>query len=108
MKLPLSWLKEFVDIEATPGELAEKLLLSGTKVEEIKKTRDDSIFDLEITSNRPDTLSIIGLAREVSAIYDIPLKLPPTSTSNITNQSLAFEISQSDPLLAPVYAAVVL
>ncbi len=37
----------------------------------------DVIFDLEITSNRPDAMSMVGIARELSAYYDIPYTFPP-------------------------------
>jgi len=68
MIAPLSWLKEYVDITLTPKELGEKLTEVGLGVEKITKTSDDTIFELEITPNRPDLLSIIGIAREIAAI----------------------------------------
>lgn len=72
MKVPLSWLKEYVGITLTPKELAEKLTEVGLGVEKITKTLDDVIFDLEITPNRPDLLSIVGIAREIAAIENPP------------------------------------
>jgi phenylalanyl-tRNA synthetase beta chain len=68
MLAPLSWLKEYVDINLTPKELGEKLTEVGLGCEKIIKTTDDTIFELEITPNRPDCLSIIGIAREIAAI----------------------------------------
>jgi phenylalanyl-tRNA synthetase beta chain len=68
MIVPLSWLKEYVDITLTPKELGEKLTEVGLGCEKITKTADDTIFELEITPNRPDCLSIIGVAREIAAI----------------------------------------
>ncbi len=68
MIAPLSWLKEYVDITLTPEKLGEKLTEVGLGTEKIEKTKDDTIFDLEITPNRPDLLSIIGIARELAAI----------------------------------------
>lgn len=68
MLAPLSWLKEYVDIKLTPKELAEKLTEVGLGVEKITKTSDDVILELEITPNRPDCLSIVGIAREIAAI----------------------------------------
>jgi phenylalanyl-tRNA synthetase beta chain len=68
MLAPLSWLKEYVDITLTPKELGEKLTEVGLGCEKIIKTTDDTIFELEITPNRPDCLSIIGIAREIAAI----------------------------------------
>lgn len=68
MLAPLSWLKECVDITLTPKKLGEKLTEIGLGCEKIIKTSDDTIFELEITPNRPDCLSIIGIAREIAAI----------------------------------------
>lgn len=107
MKLPLSWLKEFVDIDVSPQELGEKLLLSGTKVEEIKKVGDDYIFDLEITSNRPDTMSVRGLAREIAVILDKELILAPSPSAVTSAPTNKFEIKESDTNLIAVYSALV-
>ena len=81
MKAPLSWLKEYVDITLTPKELAEKLTEVGLSVEKITKTSDDVIFELEITPNRPDLLSIIGVSREIAAIERKPIKYPKLKTN---------------------------
>ncbi len=77
MIAPLSWLEEYVDIKLTPKELAEKLTEVGLGVEKITKTADDTILELEITPNRPDCLSIIGIAREIAAIENKKIKFPP-------------------------------
>jgi phenylalanyl-tRNA synthetase beta chain len=88
MKVPLSWLKEYVEIGETVEKLSEDLLLSGTKVESIEKTKDDTIFDFEITPNRADCLSLIGIAREIAAIYNRRLTIPAafTETQNDENR----------------------
>lgn len=107
MKLPLSWIKEYVELNKPAEIVAEDLLLSGTKVEEIKKDGSDYILDLEITSNRPDCLSVVGIARELAAIYDKRLNIDEYYPLESFTNSLDFEIHQSNPSLAPVYAAVV-
>lgn len=107
MKVPLSWLKEFVDIDITPAELGEKLLLSGTKVEEIKKKGDDYIFDLEITSNRPDTMSVVGLAREIAVILDKELVLLSSPSADTSGRDSEFGIKDSDTDLITAYSALV-
>ncbi|MFC1549005.1 phenylalanine--tRNA ligase subunit beta [Candidatus Omnitrophota bacterium] len=76
MKLSYSWLKEYVDINAGPEELANGLTMSGSEVGEMKQIEGDTVMDLEITSNRPDCLNIIGLAREASAVFDKDLRTP--------------------------------
>jgi phenylalanyl-tRNA synthetase beta chain len=77
MRVPYEWLKEFVDITATPEEVAERLTMIGLEVEGAESVKDDTVFEVNVTPNRPDCLSIIGIARELSAAFKTPLKLPP-------------------------------
>ena len=76
MKLSYEWLKEYVDLSADAEEVARGLTMSGSEVESMEKAGNDTVMDLEITSNRPDCLSITGLAREASAVFDQDLKMP--------------------------------
>lgn len=76
MKLSYEWLKEYVKIDLTAEKIAQGLTMSGSEVGTIKDFGKDKIMELEITSNRPDCLNIIGLAREVSAVFDKALHLP--------------------------------
>ena len=75
MKVSYDWLKEFVDVAALPGDLASRLALAGTNIAGIEKGAHGAVIDAEITSNRPDCLGMLGIAREVSAIYRLPLKM---------------------------------
>lgn len=75
MLIPLSWLKEFVDIKMPVEELAEKLSSAGLTVETWHEEDGDIIFDPEITPNRPDWMSVYGTAREVAAITNSKLKI---------------------------------
>lgn len=74
MIAPLSWLKEYVNITLSPKELGERLTEVGLGTERISKVNDDTIFEFEITPNRPDLLSIIGIAREIAAIERTNIK----------------------------------
>jgi phenylalanyl-tRNA synthetase beta chain len=74
MKVSYNWLKEFVEVTASPEEIASRLALSGTNIAGIEKTANDALIDAEITSNRPDCLGMLGIAREVAAVYRLPLK----------------------------------
>ncbi len=76
MLIPLSWLKDFVDIKLPVGELAKKLSSAGLTVEKWSKDGDDFIFDTEVTPNRPDWLSVRGVAREISAITNAKFLIP--------------------------------
>ncbi len=68
MKITYNWLKDFVDVRISPEALAEKLTMAGLEVVSLEKFQDDYVFEIEITSNRPDWLSIAGIAREVAAV----------------------------------------
>src|SRR5215469_6029401 len=85
MKVSYNWLKEFVDVGAPPEEVASRLALSGTNIVSVEKGPHGAVIDAEITSNRPDCLGMLGIAREVAAVYRLPLKTiapkPPESRS---------------------------
>jgi phenylalanyl-tRNA synthetase beta chain len=77
MKVTYNWLKDFVDISLKPEALAERLTMAGLEVVRLEKFADDFVFEIEVTSNRPDWLSVIGIAREVAAITGKRLKFDP-------------------------------
>jgi phenylalanyl-tRNA synthetase beta chain len=74
MKVVYNWLKDFVDVTASPEDLASRLALSGTNIGGVEKGPHGAVIDAEVSSNRPDCLSHYGIAREVAAIYKFPLK----------------------------------
>lgn len=74
MKVTYLWLKDFVDISIPPQELAHALTMAGLEVTSLEKRGSDTVFEIEVTSNRPDWLSIVGIAREVAAITGRKLK----------------------------------
>lgn len=75
MKISPNWLREYVDIKVDDRKLAEDLTLAGIAVEGISSEGGETVFEMEITTNRPDAMNHYGIAREASAIYDVPLKL---------------------------------
>src|SRR2546430_7769412 len=74
MKVVYNWLKDFIDVAATPQELASRLALSGTNIAGVENSPTGDVIDAEVSSNRPDCLGHYGIAREVGAIYKLPLK----------------------------------
>src|SRR5271170_1763359 len=96
MKVAYNWLKEFVDVPATPEEVAARLALSGTNIAGIETGAHGPVIDAEVTSNRPDCLGMLGIARELSAIYKLPLKLavakPVESRSGKTSEAITIKI----------------
>lgn len=74
MKIVYNELKEFVDLAAAPAELASRLSLAGVAIDSVEDTAAGPVLDAEVTANRPDCLGHLGIAREVAAIYRLPLK----------------------------------
>ena len=68
---------------------------------------DDHIVAFEITPNRPDCLSVIGLARETAATFDRPLKLHTPEVKGTDGASVAelLDVEIENPELCPRYTA---
>jgi len=110
MKIVYTWLKDFVDVKATPDELASRLALSGTNIGGIENGPHGAVIDAEVSSNRPDCLGHYGIAREVGAVYKLPLKpvsaKPHESTAAKAGDTIRVEI-QSPELCGRFTARVV-
>lgn len=74
MRISPIWLREFVDLKVNDRQLADDLTLAGIAVESVREMDGATLFEMEIGTNRPDAMCHFGVARECSAIYDIPLK----------------------------------
>ena len=74
MKISPQWLRDFVDFKVDLRQLADDLTLAGIAVESISGEGENAVFEMDITTNRPDAMNHYGVARECSAIYDLPLK----------------------------------
>jgi phenylalanyl-tRNA synthetase beta chain len=110
MKIVYNWLKDFVDVKPTPDELASRLALSGTNIGGIENGPHGPVIDAEVSSNRPDCLGHYGIAREISAIYKLPLKpvtpKPKESTAAKADDAARVEI-QSPELCGRFTARVI-
>ncbi|MEK7550489.1 MAG: phenylalanine--tRNA ligase subunit beta [Patescibacteria group bacterium] len=69
MKIPINWLEEFVEIPSDLKKLTHDLTMVGHMLDKIEEKNGETILDLELRGNRADCYSILGIAREVSAIY---------------------------------------
>jgi phenylalanyl-tRNA synthetase beta chain len=109
MKISLEWLQEYVDIRESPEKLKEDLSMIGLLVESIAETAGTSVLEIEVTSNRPDCLSYVGIAREAAALYDRPLRLPPGQERlTVSPDRIPYKIEIRDADLCPRYVALVL
>jgi phenylalanyl-tRNA synthetase beta chain len=102
VKLPHAWLTDLVKVHADADAVAAALALRGFEVASV----DDGVVDFEITANRPDCLSVIGLAREASAAFGVPLQLPDR-TMPPSGQPQPIEVTIEDAELCPRYCAQV-
>ena len=90
MLVPYSWLKDFIDIRVPAGQVGERLSCATIGVEEVRCEEKDCVLDLEVTYNRGDLLSIIGVAREVAALYQLEFRGeekpfdPPSDSGRLT------------------------
>jgi phenylalanyl-tRNA synthetase beta chain len=77
MKVLVSWLRDFVDVAASPEEIAKTMSVRGFAVEGLEHIGDDdAVIDFEVTGNRPDCMCVMGMAREVATAYNLPLRRP--------------------------------
>jgi phenylalanyl-tRNA synthetase beta chain len=110
MKVAYNWLKDYVDVAASPEELASRLALSGTNIASVENGIHGAVIDAEVTSNRPDCLGMLGIAREVAAIYRLPLKhiSPKLIESAVAKASDAINIKIETPELCGRFTARVI
>jgi phenylalanyl-tRNA synthetase beta chain len=109
MKINYNWLKELVDIDLPPRDLAEKLTMAGLAVDSVEFHGDDAVLDIDLTSNRPDCLSHLGIAREAAAIQGKTASTPEakfTEATTRTGDVTSVEILA--PELCPRYTARVI
>lgn len=92
MKISLNWLKDYVSVGISAEKLSYKLTMAGLEVEKVDKVSGDTVFELEITPNRPDCLNMIGIAREVSAILNKTLKLPKAVKGGIPRKKCSIRV----------------
>ncbi|NQT22060.1 MAG: phenylalanine--tRNA ligase subunit beta, partial [Candidatus Omnitrophica bacterium] len=106
MKASLSWLKDYVDIKLPADNLANILTMAGIPAEHVEKVGNDWCLEFEITANRSDCLSIIGIAREIAAITGKKLKLPKDLKRMAGKKALSsqrLQINIKDKKLCPRY-----
>ncbi len=78
-----NWLRDYVPVNATPETVADRLTMSGLNLGDngIQPFEDDFAIDLEVTSNRPDCLGHLGIARELAALFNQPISIPAAQVS---------------------------
>ncbi len=104
MKISPHWLRDFVDLPVDYPRLADELTLAGVAVEGISGSGDNTVFEMEITTNRPDAMNHYGVAREASALYDLPLRsIDPKLPAAQGKSDVTIDIQE--PELCPRFTA---
>lgn len=111
MLVSWNWLKEYVALDMSVEQLTERLMMSGLNLESFEdhKETGDIVIDLEVTSNRPDCLGHLGIARETAVIFQKELRIPPASIKEVpakTGDATSVTIECAD--LCPRYTARVI
>jgi phenylalanyl-tRNA synthetase beta chain len=86
MKVLVSWLRDFVDVTASPEEIAKTMSVRGFAVEGLEHidwsssgariAKADAVIDFEVTGNRPDCMCVMGMAREIATAFNLPMRRP--------------------------------
>src|SRR5438045_5599174 len=93
MKLSRDWISDYVDLtDISDEELGRRFTEIGHAVESTESHGDDTVFDLEITTNRVDAMSHIGMARELAAALGRSTKATPATPSTGTASSTTIRI----------------
>ena len=110
MKLSRDWLNDYIDLtDLSDDELGRRFTEIGHAVESIDRHGNDTVFDLEITTNRVDAMSHLGMARELAAALGRDLKVPSTSGGQaILPVPGTVQIRIEAPDLCPRYTALVI
>lgn len=81
MKILLSWLREFVPVPSEPRRLADELTMLGLAVDSVSAEAGETVFEIDVTTNRPDCLSHYGVARELASRHGgLTVSVPETPT----------------------------
>ncbi len=104
MKLPIEWLREFVETPLDDDALAAALTMAGLEVEETTPSDDGPVFHTKVTPNRGDWVSVLGTAREASAALDLPLSRQPAPLPDESADVTRWVgVRVEDPALCPRY-----
>jgi phenylalanyl-tRNA synthetase beta chain len=106
MDISYKWLRELVDVELEPRELAERLTMAGLAVDSVREAGDDQVLEFDLTSNRPDCLSHLGIARETAALTGASVTLPDLTAKSVGGKAEELtSVVIEDEDLCPRYVA---
>ena len=104
MRILPAWLREFVNVAADDRQLAEDLTSAGIAVESVGEENGQSVYEMDLTTNRVDAMNHYGVAREASAIYNVALK-PVDPKLPVAKKDAPFPIVIEDAKACARYTA---
>jgi phenylalanyl-tRNA synthetase beta chain len=109
MIISTNWLAEYVSLSVSADALVERLLLSGLNHESTRTIGADTAIEIEVTSNRPDCLGHIGVAREAAVLFARPLHIPDPRLQEAAVAAAAdIAVEILEPQICPFYSARVI
>lgn len=110
MKISTHWLRDFVELAPPLERIAERLTMAGLEVKKVLPAADhkDVLFEIEITTNRPDWLSHFGVAREIAAVENLSLKPPRIEKASNRPLPTGWRINLREAEGCPYYTGVYL
>lgn len=109
MLVSWNWLKDYVPLNMELSDLEARLAMAGLNHEETRQMSDDIMIDLEVTSNRPDWLGHIGIAREIAVLWQQQLSVPqPEFATSGKPADQSVRVTIENPELCPRYIARVI
>lgn len=107
MRVPVDWLRQYVETPATVDEISRALTMAGLEIEGAEALGGGVVLEVNVTPNRPDCLSVFGVARDLAAIVGLPLK-PPVVDITDNNDAAPVTIEIADQGLCHRYTARVI
>jgi len=109
MQLSRNWLADYVELPQDIQEVSDRLTAVGHAVEQIEEVGDDTVLDIDITTNRSDCMNHLGMAREIAVIFGKTLKPPvPQLEEGSESASGAARIEIEDSSLCRRYVGRVI
>jgi phenylalanyl-tRNA synthetase beta chain len=110
MKISTNWLRDFIELAPPITRTADRLTMAGLEVKKCESLESvkDTVFEIEITSNRPDWLSHLGVAREISAVENLSLKLPALDAEAGRKPPHGWDVRIKDQKGCPYYTGVLI
>lgn len=109
MKISVNWLQDFIRLDESPARIAADLAMLGLPVDTVEPVGSDAVLDVDVTANRADCLSHLGIARELAAAYREPLHPPAADSAGLPGSPLVpVSITIEDPALCFRYCGLVI